>query len=133
LVEENASKWLQHEVNSSEKLYLLHGRREPQKDKPAAQKTIYLRHYLSMVRTQSHREALTSIMLSTHQLALEKLRYVDHAKPKVPRDERVCGFCLSSVESPEHALIECQASPEVLKLRDVFMHKLFRAVPRLQK
>jgi hypothetical protein len=74
VIESRALKWLQDEVDSSVKLYLLHGRREPQKDKPAAQKTLFLRHYLSMVKTQEHREAMTSIMLSTHQLALEKLR-----------------------------------------------------------
>jgi hypothetical protein len=82
LIEDRALKWLQHEVDSSDKLYPLHGRKEPQKDKPAAQKTLYLRHYLFMLKTQSHRESLTSILLSTHQLALEKLRYVDHANPK---------------------------------------------------
>jgi hypothetical protein len=78
--EERALGWLEHEVDTSDKLYLLHGRREPEKDKPAIQKTLYIRHYLSMVRTQSHRKSLTSILLSTHQLALEVLRYADHAR-----------------------------------------------------
>jgi hypothetical protein len=68
MVENCAEKWLQQEVDKSDKLYMLHGRREPQKDKPAVQKTLYLRHYLSMVKTSSHREALTSIMVSTHLL-----------------------------------------------------------------
>jgi hypothetical protein len=40
LIEDSALKWFQQEVDSSDKLYLLHGRREPQKDKPAAQKTL---------------------------------------------------------------------------------------------
>ncbi|KAJ7761224.1 hypothetical protein DFH07DRAFT_694742, partial [Mycena maculata] len=80
-----------------------------------------LRHYLSMVKTTSHREALTSIMLSTHLLALERLRYVDHAHPPVPRQERVCRFCKTEVESPEHAMFECQASPEALNLLVKFL------------
>jgi hypothetical protein len=88
-IESRALKWLQDEVDSSVKLYLLHGRREPQKDKPAAQKTLILRHYLSMVKTQEHREAMTSIMLSTHHLAREKLRHVDHALQPVPRHLRL--------------------------------------------
>ncbi|KAJ7623901.1 hypothetical protein DFH06DRAFT_1446575 [Mycena polygramma] len=117
-IESRALEWLQNEVDSSVKLYLLHGRLEPQKDKPAARKTLFLRHYLFMVKTQEHREALTSIMLSTHQLALEKLRYTDHALQPVPRHERLCRFCIAKVESPEHALLECQASPEVLNLRN---------------
>jgi hypothetical protein len=123
--------WLQHEVDSSVKLYLLHGRREPQKDKPPAQKTLYLRHYLFMVKTQEHREALTSILLSTHQLALEKLRHTDHALQPVPRDERLWRFCIAKVESPEHALLECQACPQVVNLRNAFLEKILRAVPKL--
>ncbi|KAJ7454636.1 hypothetical protein B0H11DRAFT_1654427, partial [Mycena galericulata] len=131
-VEKCALEWLQHEVDSSDKLYLLHGRREPQKDMPAAQKTLFMRHYLYMVKTQTHREALTSIMLSTHLLALERLRYVDHEHQSVPRDERLCRLCLGAVESPEHALVECKASPAVLNLRNIFLGKLFRAVPKMQ-
>jgi hypothetical protein len=132
-IESGALKWLQDEVDNSVKLYLLHGRREPQKDKPPAQKTLYLRHYLFMVRTQEHREALTSIMLSTHQLAVEKLRHGDHALQPLPRHERVCRFCKTMVESPEHALLECQHSQEVLNLRNIFLPKLFHTVPNLQR
>ncbi|KAJ6561535.1 hypothetical protein DFH09DRAFT_921015, partial [Mycena vulgaris] len=72
------------------------------------------------------------IMLSTHQLALEKLRHTDHACQPVPRHERLCRFCIAKVESPEHALLECQACPEVLTLRNVFLDKLLRTVPSLQ-
>jgi hypothetical protein len=36
---------------------LLHSHLEPQKDKPATQKTRYLRHYSFMDKTQEHREA----------------------------------------------------------------------------
>ncbi|KAJ7196337.1 hypothetical protein C8J57DRAFT_1106738, partial [Mycena rebaudengoi] len=132
-IETRANQWLQHEVDSSVKLYLLHCRREPQKDKPAAQITLYLRHCLFMIRTQSHREAMTSIMLSTHQLALEKLRYTDHAHQPVPRHERVCRFCTDKVESPEHALLEYQSNPDVLNIRSIFLAKLFRTVPKSQQ
>ncbi|KAJ7721807.1 hypothetical protein B0H16DRAFT_1602001, partial [Mycena metata] len=45
--------------------------------------------YLTMVKTQEHREAITSVLLSTHRLALEVLRYVDHAHQPVPRAERL--------------------------------------------
>ncbi|KAJ6481604.1 hypothetical protein DFH09DRAFT_950531 [Mycena vulgaris] len=131
-VEKCALEWLQLQIDTSDKLYLLHGRREPQKDKPAAQKTLFMRHYLFMVKTQTHREALTSMMLSTHSLALEKLRHVDHAHQPLPRNERLCRFCKTRVESPEHALFECQASPAVLTLRATFLDKLFRTVPKLQ-
>jgi hypothetical protein len=71
-------------------------------------------------------------MLSTHQLALEKLRYTDHELQPVPRHERICRFCIAKVESPEHALLECQASPEVLNFRNVFLGNFLRAVPRME-
>jgi hypothetical protein len=132
-VEKCALGWLQHELDKSGKLYLLHGRHEPQKDKPAVQKPLFLRHYLYMVKTQSHREALTSIMLSTHSLALEKLRHVNHAYTSVPRHERLCRFCTAEVESPEHALLECKESPSILDLRTAFLEKLFSTVPKMQQ
>jgi hypothetical protein len=72
-------------------------------------------------------------MLSTHLLTVEKLRYVDHAHPPVPREEHLCSFCLSSIETPEHALLECRASPAVLNLRSTFLEKLLRAVPTLRQ
>ena len=104
-------KWIQRRIDSADKLYLLHGRREPQKDKPPKPITLYLRHYLSMVKTQAYREAITSIMLSTHRLAVEKLRHSDHAHTVPPREARLCRFCLDAVETPEHALLECNGSP----------------------
>jgi hypothetical protein len=84
-----------------------------------------------VVKTQEHREAVTSIMLFTHQLALEKLRHVDHALQPVPH-LRLCRFYKSKVEGPEHALLECQGSPDVMTLRNTFLDKLFHTVPRLQ-
>jgi hypothetical protein len=65
-VEVLALQWLQCQVDSSDKLYLLHGHREPQKDNPPVTISLYLRHYLSMVRNQRYREALTSVMIVTH-------------------------------------------------------------------
>ncbi|KAJ7474627.1 hypothetical protein B0H11DRAFT_1728322, partial [Mycena galericulata] len=70
------------------------------------------------------------IMLSTHLLALERLRDVNHEHQSVPQDERLCCLCLGAVESPEHALVECRASPAILD--NVFLDRLFRAVPKMQ-
>ncbi|KAJ7577256.1 hypothetical protein C8J56DRAFT_799007, partial [Mycena floridula] len=55
--------WLQQEVDKSVKLYLIQGRLEPEKDKPPAQKTLLLRHYLYLVTVAKHRRALTSIIV----------------------------------------------------------------------
>jgi hypothetical protein len=80
-----------------------------------------MRHYLSMVKT----EALTSLLLSTHQLSVEILRYVDHAKQPVIRSDWICSFCLVKVETPEHALITFTSSDALRTLRAPFLEKLF--------
>ena len=86
-----------------------------------------------MVRNQKHREALTSIMISTHLLAVEKLCYVDHAHGPVPRSARVCRFCKLSVETPEHALLECKSSATILELRRILLEKLLSTAPNLRQ
>jgi hypothetical protein len=127
-------QWIQSQLDESEKLYLLRGRREPIKEKPPAQIACKMRHYLTMVRTQKHRNALTSLLLSTHKLALEILRYSDHGYARVDnRDDRRCRFCKREVESPEHALLDCSASPEVVALREEFMKALFEREPKLER
>ncbi|KAJ7073321.1 hypothetical protein B0H15DRAFT_792954 [Mycena belliarum] len=86
-----------------------------------------------MVKTQRHREALNSLLLSTHLLAVEILRYGDHAQPREnDRSKRVCRFCKIDVETPEHALLTCGASPEVVSLRRAFLEKLFIDAPTLR-
>ncbi|KAJ7220893.1 hypothetical protein GGX14DRAFT_354251 [Mycena pura] len=81
-----------------------------------------------LVKTQKHREAITSVLL----LAVEVLRYVDHAYQKVPRPDRLCRFCRKEIETPERALITCESSDKVVELRAVFLGHLFTALPDLQ-
>src|ERR1700753_3337507 len=91
-----------------------------------------MRHYLSMVQTPKHREAITSMLLSTHRLAVEILRYTDHAHQPVPRANQLCRFCTRAIESPEHALLECNGSEELVKLITEFLTNLFAKLPNLQ-
>jgi hypothetical protein len=127
-------QWIQGEVDSSDKLYLLQGRREPQKDKPPAPQTLRLRNYLPMVKTQKHREALTSLLISTHLLAVEILRYGDHEHPRQDdRSKCVCRFCKSDIETPEHALLGCDASSKVVHLRSSFLVQLIATAPTLRR
>jgi hypothetical protein len=55
---------------------------------------------------------------------------ITHDNLYVPR---FCRFCKTQVESPEHALLECQVSPDIFMLRNVFLNKLFHTVPSLQQ
>jgi hypothetical protein len=86
-----------------------------------------------MVKTQAHREALTSIMLSTHQLAVEVLRYTDHANQSVPRANRLCRLCNIAVETPEHSLVTCASLDALVELRKLFQEQLFAKAPELQR
>ncbi|KAH6901055.1 hypothetical protein BKA70DRAFT_1114942, partial [Coprinopsis sp. MPI-PUGE-AT-0042] len=102
--------YLAASVNGSEKLYLIKGRRDPEDEsKPAP--VVAMRGYLK-VANDKHRKALTRYMLSSHQLAVEALRWVDHARPKINRQWRLCRFCRAKVETPEHAVLECKGDPE---------------------
>jgi hypothetical protein len=123
-------KWLQEEINSSDKLYLLWGRLEPKKDKPPTQ--IVSTNYLTMVRTQTHWEALTSILLSTHQLAIEILCYVNHNHQQVPRENRLCRLCKTEIETPEHAMITCTSLDALVELQCIFLEQLFEKCPNLK-
>ncbi|KAJ6625335.1 hypothetical protein B0H10DRAFT_2003072, partial [Mycena sp. CBHHK59/15] len=86
-----------------------------------------------MVKTQKHREAITSMLLSTHLLAVEILRYVDHTYQHVSRSEWLCRFCRKDVETPEHALITCESLDTLVELRAVFLAELFTTLPDLQR
>ncbi|KAJ7165282.1 hypothetical protein C8R46DRAFT_834553, partial [Mycena filopes] len=109
-----AMRDLQNEVNSSTRLYLLHGRREPLKNDPPKAITVVLRHYLQMVVNAAHRKALTRMLVSQHPLGIERLRYVTRYHPTVvPRALRRCRFGCGSVETVEHALFFCE-EPEGL-------------------
>jgi hypothetical protein len=118
--------------NSSPKLYLLHNRLEPQKDSPPVQKTLHFRHYLS-TPINEHRKALTRLLLSSHPLAVERLRWSEHRRPRVTRNWRLCRFCKIAIESPEHALLECAGSNELCTLRDDFMVKVYTDIPHMPR
>ncbi|KAJ7604104.1 hypothetical protein DFH06DRAFT_1021390 [Mycena polygramma] len=113
----------------SPKLYLLRGRLEPEKDSAPVQKTLQFRHYLNVVNPK-HRKALTRFLLSSHCLALEHLRWVEVRRPQIDRNLRVCRFCKATIESPEHALLECTAE-DLVALRDDFFIRMKKDLPRL--
>ncbi|KAF8994366.1 hypothetical protein BDZ89DRAFT_898168, partial [Hymenopellis radicata] len=127
-----AKTGLQLQIDSSYRTYLLWNRLEPlpPPNKPA-HRVIFVRHYLRL-RVTKHRKALTRLLLSDHPLALEQLhqengrrqpyrfpdvRRADRYHPFVPRDERLCRLCGSSIESPEHAILLCEGDPDLVALR----------------
>ncbi|KAF8240097.1 hypothetical protein L208DRAFT_1224108, partial [Tricholoma matsutake] len=108
--------YIQSELEASPKLQ---NRLEPDKDCPPSHKTLHFRHYLS-VPNSVHRKALTSLLLSSHALAIECLRWPEHHCPCIQQQWRLCCLCKNLVESPEHALLECTGSYELNNLRKKF-------------
>lgn len=116
-VKSSGSRWLQSQVSGSRRLYLLHGRLEPLEEQPAQHITLCLRHYLTLVVIPVHRQAITRLILSDHPLACEQLRRQTRHHPAIPYHRRLCRFCALSVETPEHLLIQCVASPSLVQIR----------------
>jgi hypothetical protein len=90
-----------------------------------------LRLYLR-VPVPAHRKALTRILLSSHGLGIEVLRYQEHLRPAVPRHARLCRFCLLDVETEGHALLGCSETG-LVDLRHIFLTNIFSTLPTIPR
>ncbi|KAJ7613347.1 hypothetical protein DFH06DRAFT_1014941 [Mycena polygramma] len=90
------------------------------------------RHYLTMVHVPAHRKALTRLLLSDHNLSVERLRYPVRYRLAIPREERLCRFCRASVEDEAHALLDCDAHAPLADLRECFLKDAFVCDPALE-
>lgn len=89
------------------------------------------RHYLH-VRVPAHRKAITRLLVSDHNLSIERVRYALRYREAIPREWRLCGFCRDAVEDETHALMICQApSRDLGEVREEFLTELFQSVPAL--
>ena len=93
-----------------------------------------MRPYLESPIVPAHRKALTSIMFSSHGLAIERLRWAERYRPTVPREWRLCRLCLTQVEDEVHALMDCQGdrSRQLVLIRDVMRRDVHEIVPDFQ-
>ncbi|KAF9042824.1 hypothetical protein BDZ89DRAFT_902485, partial [Hymenopellis radicata] len=71
------------------------------------------------------------MLLSHHHLAIEEMRYTRRGQEPVPRQRRLCRFCESAIETPEHALLSCNANAVVVEERGVIMRTLCAEIPDL--
>ena len=78
-------------------------------------KTVKFESYLTDIKNRKHRVTFTKYRLSDHCLMIEKGR---HKWPLVPREERYCPFCTSTVESEIHFLTQCSAYKDRTELFD---------------
>ncbi|KAJ7584990.1 hypothetical protein C8J56DRAFT_788879, partial [Mycena floridula] len=121
--------YLQHEIDHSSCVRdLLFGRREWDKDsKTLVVKVLAFRHYLR-VKKPKHRRVLVHVMLSGHGLAMERMRQGKCYKPIVPREWRLCRFCVQGQKDMIHTLLLC-SEPQVMEHRKRFMEDLNLCLP----
>ncbi|PPR04341.1 hypothetical protein CVT24_013419 [Panaeolus cyanescens] len=129
-IKETAAQELQLAISQSTKLYLLHHWLDSAAIATGT-RTRAERYYLE-IKNPRHRIALTQIIFSSHTLAVERLRWSEHRRPKIPREQRLCRFCTVQVETPEHALLQCTGNEEVSKMRDQFLTTVYSELPHVE-
>lgn len=109
---------VQDAIDDSSKGLLLHGRLHTDENGDTVTEPIAFRLYLS-VTDPRHRKALASLLLADSLLAEAQLRLADPRarRKKIPRDWRLCRFCMTDVEDPLHALFSCDGSSDLIALR----------------
>jgi hypothetical protein len=89
------------------------------------------RHYLD-VPIPAHRMAITRLMLSDHNLSVERRRYPGRYRAAAPRNLRLCRFCRTAVEDEAHTLLVCTAHTELQPLRERFLRDIYDQVGGLE-
>ena len=77
--------------------------------------TLEFESYLTDIKNRKYRVTFIKYRLSDHCLVIEMGR---HKRPLVPREERYCPFCTSTVESEIHFLTQCSAYKDRTELFD---------------
>lgn len=121
-VKESYERQARNALDASHKTWLLHNRVEYVGRGRTDASPLLLRHYLRHITIPSHRIAFTRLLLSSHGLAVERLRWTTRARPaSVPREDRLCRFCnrlgIREVEDETHATLGCTSDPRLVELR----------------
>ncbi|KAF7357586.1 Reverse transcriptase domain-containing protein [Mycena sanguinolenta] len=124
---------LQRDIDGLVKTHLLRNRLEVGEDNCLHVVPRRLRHYLTLVVVPAHRKALTGLLLSDHNLSVERLRYGARYRLPVPRHWRLCRLCRGAVEDEAHALFGCVADSRLVDFRKEFLAKLAGDDPDLRK
>ncbi|KAJ6481804.1 hypothetical protein C8R45DRAFT_831137 [Mycena sanguinolenta] len=132
-VEEVVDADLQFDIDRLQKTHLLRGRLEVIEE--TGDHTVVTRrkrHYLTMVPIPAHRIALTRLLLSDHNLSVERLRYASRTRRVIPREERLCRFCRAAVEDEVHAVLECKGYLPLTRLRESALGDIFHCDPPMR-
>ena len=122
---------LQDMVLTSVKCVMIRGRLDLDINRGRMNVIRKMRHYLEIPIIPAHRRAITSIMFSSHGLAVERLRWKERYRGPVPREWHLCRFCLTQVEDEVHALMDCQGdrSHQLVLIREVMRREVHNILP----
>ncbi|KAE9397031.1 hypothetical protein BT96DRAFT_966326 [Gymnopus androsaceus JB14] len=56
-----------------------------------------------------HRKAFTKLITGDHPLAVVRLTWPNNHRTEIPHHDRLCRFCKTAVETPEHAMLQLYA------------------------
>jgi hypothetical protein len=104
-------------ISANHLLYLMHNRKELQKDDFLKKVLLKLRHYLTQVQVTSHRCVIMKLIFGEDQYALHVIHHI-------PREEQLCQMCHVQVESSHHVLMQCTADILMCALRNSFFAEL---------
>ena len=109
LFDQYKQTWYNDIINSSKLHYYSHFKQSfgPQCEK-----------HLSVVHNRNYRRALSQFRMSTHNLQIEKGRYLG-----LPQAERLCKLCnMNDIENEYHFLLAC---PTCRNLRKLYLPKFY--------
>lgn len=126
---EACDKWLVEQINDNGRLELLAARFAMGHERRSSDRSLAnctLRGYLK-VQTLDHRLAITRLLSSQHQLAVEVLRRGDGQRRRpIPRSWRLCRLCQHAVEDEVHAVLGCVKDSRLVMARDRMWGRLLR-------
>ncbi|KAF9058854.1 hypothetical protein BDP27DRAFT_1504073, partial [Rhodocollybia butyracea] len=117
-------------VRVSKRSYILLLHKEPLENGRLVYHDICMHTYLNDIQNSQHRKALTKFITGDHPLAVVRLTWTDNHRLQVPYDERLCRFCKSGVETPEHALLSCPHVPLAVR-RNSYLEQLYILNPNV--
>ena len=130
-IESHCDEHLNNVLSGSPKCSLLAARLELGANGGRVAVVRKLRHFLALPIIPAHRKAFTSVMFSSHGLAIERLRWGERYRAPVPREWRLCRFCRAHVEDEVHALLDCRGDGfhPLVTFRDALRLEVAEVVP----
>ncbi|KAE9383613.1 hypothetical protein BT96DRAFT_968600 [Gymnopus androsaceus JB14] len=118
--------WIDSELTRVvSRTYILKLRKEPSTNGTCmSYKDMCAWSYISDIANVKHQKAFTKLITGDHPLAVVRLTWPDNHQTKIPHHDRLCCFCKTAVETPEHAMLQCMDNTLQIR-RDEFFREFY--------